>query len=150
MDHEVVLQTMCIAAFLGIAALFISDKLNIPAILLLFLFGIIAGPQVSNILHVTELTDIVTTMISVGVGIILFEGGMTLNFRDFKLAPRATINIIIFGPFITLALLGFIFNYTLGLGWDISLLTAAVLVVTGPTVVSAFLKRGLHRSHARN
>ena len=141
MESEAVLQTLALAIFLGILAQFVASKLKLPSIIFLMLFGIVAGPEVLHLLHSRELTDIISALISVGVAIILFEGGMTLNIQDLKSAPRAIVNIIVFGPFITMATIAVCLHYILDLNWGISALTGAILTVSGPTVVTPLLAR---------
>ena len=139
MHNEYILQTLCLAVFLGILSQFLFRKCKIPTIIFLLFFGILAGPEVLNLLHTDQMTGITTALISVGVAVILFEGGMSLNISDLKLAPKATFNIFIIGPFITMFVIGACLHYFLFINWNISLLTGSILVVTGPAVVGSLL-----------
>ncbi len=130
---------MCLAVFLGILSQFLFRKCKIPTIIFLLFFGILAGPEILNLLHTDKMTETTTALISVGVAVILFEGGMSLNIYDLKLAPKATFNIFIIGPFITMFVVGACLHYFLFLNWNISLLTGSILVVTGPAVVGSLL-----------
>ncbi|MCD6186654.1 MAG: sodium:proton antiporter [Desulfuromusa sp.] len=141
MENEIILQTLSIAIFLGMLAQFIALRLKIPGIILLMGFGILAGPQVLGLLHTDQIPEVTAALISVAVAIILFEGGMTLNLADLKLAPRAIFNIIIFGPIITMVVIAVCVHYILGINWGISFLTGSILVVSGPTVIAPLLAR---------
>jgi len=141
MENEVILQTLSIAIFLGMLAQFIALRLKIPGIILLMGFGILAGPEVFNVLHTDKMPDVTAALISVGVAIILFEGGMTLSLADVKLAPKAIFNIIIFGPFITMGVIAVSIHYIMGINWGIAFLAGSILVVSGPTVIAPLLAR---------
>ena len=95
MDHHLILETLSLAVFLGILSQVIAQKLKMPAIIFLMLFGIIAGPQVLHLLHTDRMETITVALISVGVAIILFEGGMKLHLKDINIAPKAIFNIIL-------------------------------------------------------
>lgn len=141
MHNEHILQTLCLAVFLGILSQFLFRKCKIPTIIFLLFFGIMAGPEVLHLLYTDQLTDITTALTSVGVAVILFEGGMSLNISDLKLAPKATFNIFIIGPFITLFTIGACLHYILSINWEVSFLTGSILVVSGPAVVASLLVR---------
>ncbi len=141
MENEIILQTLSVAVFLGMLAQFIALRLKIPGIILLMAFGILAGPQVLGLLHTDQIPDVTAALISVGVAIILFEGGMTLNLADLKLAPKAIFNIILFGPIITMVVIAVCVHYILAINWGISFLTGSILVVSGPTVIAPLLAR---------
>ncbi len=51
MESEHILQTIAIAIFLGIAAQTLTRRLRLPSIILLMLFGIVAGPQALHLLR---------------------------------------------------------------------------------------------------
>ena len=95
MDSEHILQTITLTIFLGIAAQILSRKLRLPSIIFLMFFGIVAGPQALHVLRTHEIPDFTSAGISLGVAIILFEGGMTLHLPDLKTAPKAIFQIIL-------------------------------------------------------
>jgi NhaP-type Na+/H+ or K+/H+ antiporter len=105
------------------------------------LFGIVAGPQVLHVLRTHEIPDITSAGISLGVAIILFEGGMTLHLPDLKTAPKAIFQIILGGPFITMAVVSVCLNLILDLNWGVAILIGSILTVSGPTVVAPLLAR---------
>ncbi len=141
MESEHILQTIALAIFLGVAAQVLSRKLQLPSIIFLMLFGIVAGPQVLHFLATHEIPDITSAAISLGVAIILFEGGMTLHFPDLKTAPKAIFGIIVGGPFITMAVVTVCLRLILDLDLGIAMLIGSILVVSGPTVVGPLLAR---------
>jgi NhaP-type Na+/H+ or K+/H+ antiporter len=141
MEIEHILQTITLTIFLGIAAQILSWKLRLPSIIFLMFFGIVAGPQVLHVLRTHEIPDITSAGISLGVAIILFEGGMTLHLPDLKTAPKAIFQIILGGPFITMAVVSVCLNLILDLNWGVAILIGSILTVSGPTVVAPLLAR---------
>ncbi len=141
MEHHVILETLCLAVFLGILSQVIAQKLKMPAIIFMMLFGIIAGPQVLHLLHTDTMDKITVALISVGVAVILFEGGMKLHLKDINIAPKAIFNIIFIGPFLTMGTVAVCLHFILELNWGISFLTGSILTVSGPTVVGPLLER---------
>lgn len=141
MENEAILQTLSISIFLGMLAQFLALRLKIPGIILLMGFGILAGPEVFGFLQTDQIPEVTAALIAVGVAIILFEGGMTLNLADLKLAPKAIFNIILFGPIITMVVIAVSIHYLLGINWEISFLAGSILVVSGPTVIAPLLAK---------
>ena len=62
---------------LGVGAQWAAWRLGVPAILLLLLFGLLAGPVFGVIDPEALIGDALFPVISLAVGIILFEGGMS-------------------------------------------------------------------------
>ena len=141
MEGERILQTIVPAIFLGVAAQVLSRRLRLPSIILLMLFGIVAGPQALHVLRTLEIPEITSAAISLGVAIILFEGGMTLHIPDLKTAPKAILGIIIGGPFVTMAVATICLQLILGLDLGVAMLIGSILIVSGPTVVGPLLAR---------
>ena len=141
MHSEHILQTIALAIFLGVVAQILSQKLRLPSIILLMLFGVVAGPQALHLLRTHEIPDITSAAISLGVAIILFEGGMTLHIADLKAAPKAISRIIVGGPFITMAVITICLHLILDLNLGVAMLIGSILTVSGPTVIGPLLAR---------
>ena len=141
---------------LGIFAQWISWKMKLPAILPLILIGLFFGPLsslitpdhhkwINPIYSVSNDTGLFPEktfffFVSLAIGLILFEGGLTLKIKDFGDVSSTIIRLIIFGPLITLAGASVIAHYIMNLAWEISFLFAALIIVTGPTVIAPLLR----------
>ncbi len=137
--NEFILIGLASLIVVGIAAQWISWRYKIPSILLLLIFGILAGP-VLNLLDPDKLFgDLLFPFVSISVSIILFEGGLSLHFSEFKKSSGIIRNLITVGNIITWGLTTLAVYYILNLQLDISLLLAAILIVTGPTVIIPLL-----------
>lgn len=125
---------------LGITAQWLAWRLNLPSILVLLIFGVVAGP-ITGLLNPDQLFgSILFPMVSISVAIILFEGGLTLKFSELLEIRRVVRNLITIGAFITWSISSISAYLILELPINIAILLGAILVVTGPTVIIPLLR----------
>ena len=125
---------------LGIAAQWLAWRLKFPSIILLLLFGLIAGP-VTGFIRPNELFgNALLPFVSVAVAVILFEGGLTLRLKELKSVGKVILSLITIGVLITGVLSALAAHFLLDVDWKISILLGAVLTVTGPTVIGPLLR----------
>ncbi len=137
--HETVLIDLSLIIVLGIFAQWIAWRLHIPSIIFLLIIGFLVGP-VTNILHPDALFGpSLFPLVSLSVAIILFEGGLSLSFRELRGGESVLIRLISIGAFITFGLVTFLGIWLLKLPMPVAVLLGAILVVTGPTVVVPLL-----------
>jgi NhaP-type Na+/H+ or K+/H+ antiporter len=139
---------------LGILAQWMAWRLKIPAILPLIIIGLLVGPVATLFtedgLKIIEPIwngtqglfpgDSLFYFVSLAISIILFEGGLTLK-RDEILNTGPVIGkLISVAVLITFVGGGIAAHYIFGLTWEISLLFSALIIVTGPTVITPILR----------
>ncbi|MCB0465629.1 MAG: sodium:proton antiporter, partial [Aequorivita sp.] len=78
--------------------------------------------------------------VSLAVGIILFEGGLTLKRNEVSKVGPVIGKLISIGAAITFIGAGVAAHYVFGLNWRISFLFSALIIVTGPTVITPILR----------
>ena len=140
---------------LGILAQWVAWRFKIPAILPLIIIGLLVGPIAS--LYTADGSKIIEPIfngdhglfptydhisyfVSLAISIILFEGGLTLK-RDEILNTGPVIGkLISVAVIITFIGGGIAAHYIFGLSWEIALLFAALIIVTGPTVITPILR----------
>jgi len=138
--HESLLLGVATVFVLGLGAQWIAWRFRFPSILLLLVFGFVAGP-VTGLLAPEQLQgDWVFTFVAVSVGIILFEGGLSLRLDELRDVKKAVRNLITIGVAITGVLAGLGAYYLLGFNVALSVVIGAILTVTGPTVVIPLLR----------
>lgn len=134
------LYTIAAVVVLGVGAQWLSWRLKLPSILALLILGILAGP-VTGLLRPDEMFgDILFPMISLGVALVLFEGGLTLRFKDIRGHGRTVTNLVSWGAVLNWALIAAGCWALAGFGPGLALLFAALVVVTGPTVINPLLR----------
>lgn len=139
--HEQMLLGLAGIVALGIGAQWLAWRLKLPAILLLLIGGIFAGP-VSGLLNPDKLFgELLFPLVSVSVAIILFEGGLNLRFRELKGVGGVVVRLATVGVLVTWALASAAAWLLLSMSLSAALLLGAVLVVSGPTVIMPLLRQ---------
>jgi NhaP-type Na+/H+ or K+/H+ antiporter len=119
---------------LGIAAQWLAWRYRVPAIVLLLAFGFlgryVAGPPDEVIPE-----KLLYPAVSLAVGIILFEGGLTLRFRDIRDTGGVVLRLVTTGLLVTWLLVGLAAHWLLGFSVNMAALVGALLTVSGPTVI---------------
>ena len=78
--------------------------------------------------------------VSLAIGVILFEGGLTLKRRELAEVGPLVLQLITLGSLVTFIGAGLGAHYIIGLSWPISFLFGALIIVTGPTVIAPILQ----------
>ncbi|WP_299217269.1 sodium:proton antiporter [uncultured Dokdonia sp.] len=139
---------------LGIIAQWAAWRLKLPAILPLILIGLFVGP-ISTLLSEDGTKWIeplwngkkglfpgesLYYFVSLAISIILFEGGLTLKRSEIKTIGPVITKLITIGSAVTFFLAGAAAYFVFGLSLKISFLFSALIIVTGPTVISPILR----------
>ncbi len=113
---------------------------KLPSILFLLLAGFLLGP-VGGVLNPDALFgDLLFPVVSLAVAVILFEGALTLDFREIRGQERVVRRLVTGGMLATWAITATAAHYLIGLHWELSALFGALVVVTGPTVIVPMLR----------
>ncbi len=122
---------------LGVAAQLVAARLRVPSVL----FLILAGVGVGQVLNVRELFGgALGGIVGLSVAIIVFEGAFHLKIEKLREAPRETLRLVTIGAAVALVGTAVLVRVLLGQPWDVSFLIGALLVATGPTVITPILE----------
>ena len=132
---------LAVIGFSGIASQWVAWRIRIPAIALLLLAGLLLGPFTGYVNPQQDLGDVYKPIIALSVAIILFEGGLTLNFKEIKETSSAVRAIIVIGGPLVWLFSALSAHYAAGLSWPSAIVLGAILVVTGPTVIMPLLRQ---------
>lgn len=126
---------------LGLGAQWLAAALKLPAILPLLLVGFLVGP-LTGWLHPAQVLGKtgLSALTSLAVGIILFEGGLTLSAKDIAGQGRTVLRLISWGAVLTWGLAAAAAHLIVGLPLSVSALFGALVIVTGPTVIAPLLR----------
>ena len=139
---------------LGIIAQWVAWRFKIPAILPLILIGLFVGPFSTFMSHDGTKWiepvwngfeglfpgELLFNFVSLAIGIILFEGGLTLKKGEILNVGPVILKLITLGSVITFFGAGIAAHYIFELSWVISFLFSALIIVTGPTVIAPILR----------
>jgi NhaP-type Na+/H+ or K+/H+ antiporter len=141
---------------LGILAQWLAWRTKVPSILPLVLIGLVVGPLSTLWMadghkliepvydaangHGLFPSDYLFNFVSLAIGIILFEGGLTLKKREIKTVGPAIGKLISVGSLVTLVGGAIAARSIMDLSWSMALQFSALIIVTGPTVITPILR----------
>jgi NhaP-type Na+/H+ or K+/H+ antiporter len=125
---------------LGIGAEWLAWRLRLPSILVLLIFGIVAGPVIGFLNPDALLGDLLLPIVSLAVAIILFEGGLNLRVSELRQVGGVVRKLITVGALVTWLIGAGAAYFLLNLDFAMALLLGAILVVSGPTVIMPLLR----------
>jgi len=126
--------------FLGVLAQWLAWRLQLPSIMLLLVFGLVAGPVTGLMDPDALFGDMLPVFVSLGVAVILFEGGINLRLEELKYTGDVVRNLITVGVLVTWVCGSFLAFLFLDLPLMLSVLLGAIIVVSGPTVIGPLLR----------
>ena len=124
---------------LGIAAQWLAWRFRLPAIVLLLLFGVLLGKAVPMAQDAAD-QEMFFSLVSLAVGVILFEGGLSLNFREILGTRGTVLRLVTVGLLITWLVTAMLAHLVAGFSPQMSILLGALLTVSGPTVILPLLR----------
>lgn len=126
---------------LGVVAQVLADRLQIPSVLFLILAGIAVGPEGLGIVGLSAFGGpaALSAIVGLSVAIIVFEGAFHLKLPKLRQAPRAAVRLTTVGALIALGGTTVAVRYALVASWELSVLVGALLIATGPTVITPIL-----------
>ena len=86
---------------LGIVAQWLAWRFKLPSILLLLAFGFVAGPITGLLPSESLQGDWLYAFVSISIGIILFEGGLSLRLSELREVGTSVLNLVTIGVLIT-------------------------------------------------
>ena len=132
--------TLAVALAAGVLAQSVSRLVRLPGIVLLLLTGAVLGPEGLSWIDPGTLGNGLFAVVDFGVAVVLFEGGLNLEWSRLRRQEAAIRRLITTGALVTLVGATLLAVAVLGWRWDVALLFGSLVVVTGPTVVVPLLQ----------
>jgi len=126
----------------GIATLcqVVAPKLRLPSLILLLPAGFLLGLAAPDLRASEVLGPAFPVVVDLVVAVILFQGGMRLGAIQLPPMDRGVVRRFIWvGAPITAVAATLLSHYLLGFSWPLAILLGAILIVSGPTVVTPIL-----------
>lgn len=129
---------LALVTALAVLCQVIAWSVRIPSILILLVVGFALGQLVSpdEVLG----REVLFGGVSLAVGIILFEGSLSLRLHDIRDLRRPILRLCSVTVAVAWALIT-LTGWLLGFPLELALLVGAILVVTGPTVIAPILRQ---------
>lgn len=135
------LTSLVTAISAGTFLMAIAQRIGVPAIVLLLTGGVLLGPEVLGFIQPDSMGSLLMPLVSLAVGLILFEAGLTLDFHGYKTASTVIQRLLSVGTLITWGGTTAAIYFIIGVPVELALLAASLVIVTGPTVILPLLKR---------
>lgn len=137
---EHTLLTFSLISFFGVIGQWLAWRIKLPSIIFLLFFGIVAGPITGLLDPDALLGDFLFPFVSMGVAIILFEGGLTLQLHKVKGLTKTLYSLLTLGVLLTWGIVATATHLLIGFSWELAILFGALMTVTGPTVIKPLLQ----------
>ncbi|KJZ20281.1 cation:proton antiporter [Loktanella sp. S4079] len=125
---------------LGVGSQWLAWRLRMPAIVLMLVAGVLVGPVAGVFDPARDIGPLMGPIISIAVAIILFEGGLTLNFHSLSDAAKGVRRLVFVGAPLGWLTSALALRYGAGLSWESAAVFGGIMIVTGPTVIAPLLR----------
>lgn len=125
---------------LGVLSQVLADRYQVPSVLFLILSGIVLGPKVLGVVTQDAFGGSLSTIVGLSVAIIVFEGAFHLHIDKLRQAPSAAFRLVTVGALVSFLGTAAAVYYLLGADVGIALVVGALLIATGPTVITPILE----------
>jgi len=139
--HHTAALTIALALASGVVTQAVAFHMRIPSIVLLLGVGFLLGPEFVGLIRPETLGSSLMTLVGFAVAVILFEGGMNLNWSRLRREQVLIRRLVTWGGLVTAV--GGAASALVFLRWDLrtSILFGTLVIVTGPTVITPLLRR---------
>ena len=120
--HEHLLIGVAAVVVLGVLAQWLAWRLRLPSILLLLMIGLVAGPMTGLLSPEEVLGDLLFPLVSLAVGYILYEGGLSLRIKELREVGGVVFSLTSIGVVVTWVLGALAARFLLQLTWPIAIL----------------------------
>ncbi|MUW15861.1 potassium transporter [Halorubrum sp. CBA1125] len=138
-----------IAAILvsGLVVQLLAHRLRVPSVVFYLAIGVVLGPEVLGLVTLETFGSGLEIVVGISVAIVVFEGAFALRIERIRRASTVSLRLVTVSAlvmFLGTALAVRVFG---GGDWEIALLVGALLVATGPTVITPILNVVRVRDH---
>src|SRR5262245_43438974 len=140
MSTDQVLLGVGLIVVLAVGSQVLASRLRIPALIVLLPAGFTAGALTTDVNPDRLLGAAFQPLVSLAVAVILYDSGLALQWGKVRgRARRVVPRLVIWGVPVTMAFAAVLAGPLLGMSAGAAVMTGAILVVSGPTVVGPLL-----------
>src|SRR5262245_20953822 len=140
MSTDQVLLGVGLIVVLAVGSQVLASRLRIPALIVLLPAGFTAGALTTDVNPDRLLGAAFQPLVSLAVAVILYDSGLALQWGKVRgRARRVVPRLVIWGVPVTMAFSAVLAGPLLGMSAGAAVMTGAILVVSGPTVVGPLL-----------
>ncbi len=132
---------VALALSVGLVAQTLARHLRVPGIIVLLAAGVLLGPDVADVIRPEALGTALPTLVGFAVAVILFEGGLNLDFGRMRRESVAIRRLVTVSALVSIAGGVALARFVMGWGLRPSVLFGTLVMVTGPTVINPLMRR---------
>ncbi len=129
-----------ITVFAGACARLFSSFTGFPSVVILLLSGLFIGRSGLGLVEPLDLGQGLETIVGLLVCLVLFEGGLNLKLPEGNIR-NTVLKISLVRLLISLSAGIFIAHWLAGISWQVAGIYSAIVLATGPTVVSPLVEQ---------
>lgn len=133
--------TLLLILAAGLLATVASAVLRLPRVLVLLVVGICLGPSVLDLVNLPLSSRPSQLILTLGVSLILFHGGMQLSLRQLRKVYLTLSLLVLPGVLITALVVGAAASAAFGLPLAVGLTVGAALAPTDPAILVPLFER---------
>jgi len=140
MDAITIIGFIGVLLIIGFIADYLFQKISLPDILILLALGYLIGP-VFDIINPADIAPASPIISSLALAVILFNGGMSLEFAHIKGAAPRAVGLVFLGIALSMVATAAFAHYLMD--WDVlnSLLLGAIVGGSSPSVIMCLVNR---------
>jgi cell volume regulation protein A len=138
--HDV-LQTLALVLAAGLASQLAADAFGLPRMVLLLGAGAALGPHALDAVDLRLDADGLQLLLTLGVGFILFHGGLGLSHRVLRPVALGLGLLAVPGVVLTAVVTGAVASAAFGIPFEAGLLVGAVVAPTDPAILIPLFDR---------
>jgi potassium/hydrogen antiporter len=137
-DAELILVAGTLLA-LGIGAALLADRVKVPGLILFLGLGMLVGSEGLGGVEFDD-TELTRTLGTIGLVLILFEGGLAAGWREIRPVLTTAIALATVGTVLTAVMAGFAAAWILDLGTLEGLIIGSAIAATDSAAIFAVLR----------
>lgn len=126
--------------FAGSLAQLTARLTGLPVVVLLLASGLVVGEAGLGLIHPSLLGPGLETLVGLLVCLVLFDGGLNLRLAGRTL-QRSLLQLVLVRSLLGFAGAALLSHWLAGLPWPLALVYAAIVLATGPTVVTPLVRQ---------
>ena len=131
----------------GLAVQLLAHRLKVPSVIFYLLIGFVLGPEVLGLVTLDTFGNGLEIVVGISVAIIVFEGAFALRIERVRGASTVSFRLVTVSALVMFLGTAAAVRFFEGASWEIALLIGALLVATGPTVITPILDVVRGRDH---
>ena len=144
---ESLLLLVVIILAVGIAGQLLASRLRVPSVVFYLIGGLLLGEVGIGLITLETFGGGLSTVVGLSVAVIVFDGAFALRLDRIREAETASLRLVTIGAVVTLVGTAVTMRLLTGAAWDLSFLIGALLVATGPTVITPIVNVVYLREH---